>query len=348
MADFITAGVMNADVIRIGVLKDYGENTVFDLNEGTLTMKKGSICLGQYFDEDGRANYNFTLDNDGNLYARRGTFAGTLSAAKGTFGGRLTAATGDFKGIVQAEDFLNAKGESMLDKINDKLKGDYLDLMGINVVNEKGDVVLVIDQNGLRFPKQYAPIQYQFAATAAPSGSGLWHDEMTETDKYRRDSLDGGETWGEPYQFRGEDGKPGTDGNDASVTFGNIRNALKRAASTQTSFITVDEAGFTKIYGGKIYGAEIYAGGIGEEGGQVIGLTDGGITIFDGIGSNVLTIKSDADEGGSGVSLSTGFNYLTFSTPYVNFEGFSKISFSGELMDFTDVSDVVGLHATFA
>lgn len=77
VADYITTGVLNADVIRIGVIRDYGSNVVFDLNEGKLTMKKGSINIGG----------NFTVDEEGNLYARRGTFAGTLEAADGHIGG---------------------------------------------------------------------------------------------------------------------------------------------------------------------------------------------------------------------------------------------------------------------
>ena len=78
VADYITSGVLNADVIRAGVLKDYGGNFSLDFTTGKLTMKKGSINIG---------NGNFTVDENGNLYAARGTFAGTLSGAKGTFGG---------------------------------------------------------------------------------------------------------------------------------------------------------------------------------------------------------------------------------------------------------------------
>ena len=92
VADYITTGVLNADVIRAGTLKDYGGNFILDFETGKLTMKKGSINIG---------NGNFTVDEEGNLYARRGTFAGTLSGAKGTFGGQLVAASGDFKGVVQ-------------------------------------------------------------------------------------------------------------------------------------------------------------------------------------------------------------------------------------------------------
>ena len=105
VADYITTGVLNADVIRAGTLKDYGGNFILDFETGKLTMKRGSINIG---------NGNFTVDEEGNLYARRGTFAGTLSGAKGTFGGQLVAASGDFKGVVQASDFLDRYGRSMM------------------------------------------------------------------------------------------------------------------------------------------------------------------------------------------------------------------------------------------
>lgn len=124
VADYITTGVLNADVIRAGELKDYGGNFCLDFETGKLTMKKGSINIG---------NGNFTVDEEGNLYARRGTFAGTLSGAKGTFGGQLTAATGSFKGVVQAEDFVDRNGNSMMN--GTKFKSDYLDLYGITITN---------------------------------------------------------------------------------------------------------------------------------------------------------------------------------------------------------------------
>ena len=137
VADYITTGVLNADVIRAGVLKDYGGNFSLDFTTGKLTMKKGSINIG---------NGNFTVDEEGNLYARRGTFAGTLSGAKGTFGGQLTAATGNFKGVVQAEDFLDKYGNSMMDLAKKKFTADYLDLYGITVTNKyTGAVTFKVD-----------------------------------------------------------------------------------------------------------------------------------------------------------------------------------------------------------
>lgn len=129
VADYITSGVLNADVIRAGVLKDYGGNFSLDFATGRLTMKKGSIALGEYTD----GHYNFEVDNDGNIFARRGTFAGTLLAAKGTFGGQLVAASGDFKGIVQASDFLDRNGNSMM--TGNKFSSKYLDLYGLTITN---------------------------------------------------------------------------------------------------------------------------------------------------------------------------------------------------------------------
>lgn len=138
VADYITTGVLNADVIRAGVLKDYGGNFSLDFTTGKLTMKKGSIDIG---------NGNFTVDEEGNLYARRGTFAGTLAAATGTFGGKLVAATGDFKGVVQASDFLDRNGNSMMS--GSKFSSDYLDLYGITIRNlSTGETSFAVSSSG--------------------------------------------------------------------------------------------------------------------------------------------------------------------------------------------------------
>lgn len=124
VADYITTGVLNADVIRAGTLKDYGGNFSLDFESGKLTMKKGSIDIG-----DG----NFTVDEEGNLTARRGTFAGILAAAKGTFSGTLVGVDGNFKGVVQASDFLDRAGNSMMD--DERFKSKYLSVYGLTVTN---------------------------------------------------------------------------------------------------------------------------------------------------------------------------------------------------------------------
>ena len=139
VADYITTGVLNADVIRAGTLKDYGGNFILDFETGKLTMKRGSINIG---------NGNFTVDEEGNLYARRGTFAGTLSGAKGTFGGQLVAASGDFKGVVQASDFLDRYGRSMMS--GDKFASDYLDLYGLTIRNKNtGATTFAVSPTGV-------------------------------------------------------------------------------------------------------------------------------------------------------------------------------------------------------
>lgn len=132
VADFITAGVLNGNVIRAGVIKDYNGNVEFDLDNGTLVMKKGSIQLGAYSSES--RHYMFEVDNEGNIYAGSGTFGGNLAGATGTFGGTLVAASGDFVGTVQAADFLDRSGRSMM-SYDGKFKSDYLELRGLTITN---------------------------------------------------------------------------------------------------------------------------------------------------------------------------------------------------------------------
>jgi len=90
------------------------------------------------------------VTEDGTLYAGRGTFAGTLSAANGTFGGRLVAASGDFKGVVQAEDFLDRSGNSMMDWSKQKFTANYLDLYGLTITNRyTGEVSFAVSDSGV-------------------------------------------------------------------------------------------------------------------------------------------------------------------------------------------------------
>lgn len=86
IADFITTGTLNANLIKAGILQDTGGNTSFNLSTGTFTMKKGSVNLG-----DG----NFTVNNSGVLAIKKGsinlgsgaftvTDAGVLTMKKGS------------------------------------------------------------------------------------------------------------------------------------------------------------------------------------------------------------------------------------------------------------------------
>lgn len=147
VADYITAGTMSANRIRTGVLEATNKNVVFDLDEGELTMKKGSIYLGAY--DSTLKHYKFEVDEDGNLYAGSGTFAGTLAGAKGTFGGTLVAAEGEFWGVVRASDFVSSiTGQSMLDA-NGKFTQRYLNLYGLTVTNSAtGQTSFAVSSSG--------------------------------------------------------------------------------------------------------------------------------------------------------------------------------------------------------
>ena len=85
------------------------------------------------------------MDEEGNLTARRGTFAGTLAAAKGTFSGTLVGVDGNFKGVVQATDFLDRAGNSMMDE--ERFKSKYLSVYGLSVTNG-ARVTFAVDASG--------------------------------------------------------------------------------------------------------------------------------------------------------------------------------------------------------
>lgn len=119
----------------------------------------------------------------GNIYATDGVFNGTVYATDGEFSGAIKAATLDGK--------LVGSANASVDLSN----VDYIDLGGMVLDGRPGST-------GITFRPGYEPIKYQFSTTA----TGPWHDTMQTNDKYRRDSLDGGTTWGSAYQFRGSDG----------------------------------------------------------------------------------------------------------------------------------------------
>lgn len=65
---------LNATYMATGVLADTSKNTTFDLSTGTLTMKKGSINLGDYF----------SVNSYGRLACTNANVSGTLTG--GTYG----------------------------------------------------------------------------------------------------------------------------------------------------------------------------------------------------------------------------------------------------------------------
>lgn len=74
VADMITTGTLNANIIKAGVLSDVGGNTTFDLSSGELTMTKGEINLG---------NGAFVVSDEGNLTLLGATNNGRLRTLYG-------------------------------------------------------------------------------------------------------------------------------------------------------------------------------------------------------------------------------------------------------------------------
>lgn len=85
VADYVTTGTMSADRIRTGLLKSEDDNVVWNLNEedytdgsvtypgGSLTIKKGSIAIGEPF---GNWEGSFCVDQEGNMVATKGNIGG--------------------------------------------------------------------------------------------------------------------------------------------------------------------------------------------------------------------------------------------------------------------------------
>lgn len=265
--------------------------------------------------DDFPKNANFYIDpKTGKAY-----FRGTVYATYGVFNGTVYATDGEFEGVVKADDFYlkdsNDSMKSILNDTKDKITADWLDLMGINVKNQDGNTVLRISEDGIMFGGSG---NCQFAKSA----NGPWHYPMEDGDEYRHDFVRFGEKdtiiWGTSYKIVGKDGANGRPGSDANVTFSNILSALHTAENTQTTFITADAAGAPTIYGAKIYGAEIYAGGVNEKGGQVIGLTDEGIAIYNNKTSEqVLELGGINDD----AYIRTGYNKLTISAHQLEISG---------------------------
>lgn len=242
-----------------------------DPQTGELKLDKDGFPVGM----------NFWAGMDGQVYVR----------------GNIYATDGVFNGIVKAKDFQLPSGDSMVSILNDnkKIKSDWLDLMGINIKNDAGQTVMTIDQTGVKFGAGFSPVTYQYSV----DGTSGWHYTMTANDKYRRESYDGGGTWADGYQFKGEDGKKGS---DANVTRANIEKALQKASTTSESYIGVDSVGSPEIYGGAIYGTNIYAG---DGSGSYAHMSGENFSLFAG-GISEPKIKMDIGYNGAEPSIYLG------------------------------------------
>lgn len=150
VADYITSGVLTADLIRAGKLQDYSENFSLDFDTGELIMKKGSINIAD----------KFKVESNGKTYiGNDATFAGTLVAAEGTFAGTVKAAK-----------FIDLNGNNMMD--NYKFKSDYLELKGLTIT-DGANTTFAVDANGT--------VSINAKVTMA-AGSSIDWSQITETN----------------------------------------------------------------------------------------------------------------------------------------------------------------------
>lgn len=247
----------NEDRTIYGVTTDE-DNVVQKISELTGDEKPNASF---WIDMDGRAYFNGDGIFNGTVYATDGEFTGTVYANDGEFSGTIHATDGEFSGTLRGGTISGPlKGVADDDGNSPYLTGIGLDIGDGNfVVDEDGNVTMdgnIVLGGSITWKTSDLPYRSQFSVTA----NGPWVSTMTDKHFYRRDSYDGGSTWGTPYQFRGKDGENGDPGEDANVTWRNIKSALQKADGVEDSFITADEAGFPRIYGGEIFGANIYAG----------------------------------------------------------------------------------------
>ena len=200
-----------------------------------------------YIGIDGKAYFR------GNIYANDGVFNGMLYAKGGEFTGTLKATTLDGKLVGGAN-------------------GGMLEGIGLNV----GDGKFVVDQSGnltlagsinlssgsITWGKN-APTKKQFSVSV----SGPWHDEMQTADKWRRDWDYFTDMWDVPYQFRGTDGRPGSNGSDASVTRDNMVLAMLKSKPDDGLYTMIGDDGkqylginASAIKAGVLVGRDIYGG----------------------------------------------------------------------------------------
>lgn len=197
---------------------------------GAVTSDAKAIGIGW---DSSKSKEKFYVKYDGTLYCTGATVDGTLIAGNGSKIGGWTIT-------------------------NNKLQNDtgtvYLGIDGIGlgdkfIVDSSGDVTMsgsinLSNASSITWNSSYPPVKYQFSV----DGTSNWHNTMASTDYYRRDSLDGGNSYGTAYQFRGKDGHDGADGSDANVP----------------RYIRNTHIDMTKVSSPYIIGGLMYATGVGD------------------------------------------------------------------------------------
>lgn len=171
VADFIDTGNLNASLITAGVLKDSNSNFVLDLATGQMTMKKGSISLG---------NGNFSLTDTGLMTMKRGsinlgndnfevTDSGSLTASNAnlsnaTLTGSLTTGIGigDITAYLAGGILSFIKNNSTLAQFFFQPTG-RTDMQGLQISCKQGNINLVLRNDGeIVVGKSSSPYYYVY------------------------------------------------------------------------------------------------------------------------------------------------------------------------------------------
>jgi cytoskeletal protein CcmA (bactofilin family) len=146
------------------------------------------------------------------------------------------------KSIIQASDYLDSSGNSMLDVLG-RFKSDFLNLGNITLdtvtgdITTSGDVTLGGNINitgNITWSESNSPVQVQYSVDGVTS----WHTTYASTDYFARYSYDGGVTWTSAVRIQG------TDGSDANVP--------AWVSSMQSTYIDGQWVISPNIYGGTI------------------------------------------------------------------------------------------------
>ncbi len=184
---------------------------------GKMIAKSGKI--GGYTIEDsflhsGSGTSYVALNGGTDQHPLYAIWAGNEDPSKAPFS-VMKDGTTRTKGDIYADNFYFNDGENVKTLIS-KAGVDFSDMTRIDL----GGIVLDGTTRNIDFTGagsitwgSNTPVKYQFSVSI----NGPWHDAMASDDKYRRDSLDGGATWGDAYQFKGTDGRNGSNGSDANV-----------------------------------------------------------------------------------------------------------------------------------
>lgn len=176
-----------------------GNKDLYTIGEDGISLLPSFIDgTGVSLDADGMPeNAMFYLDiRNGKAY-----FRGDIHAENGYFRGEVHATSGEFTGTLKAAT-LDGKLIGTKNGEVDWSAVDYIDLGGMVLDGRPGST-------GITFKPGYEPVKYEFGTTAEEVNAGDGHPDMRANDKYRRDCIGG--TWGSAYQFRGTDGKNGSD-----------------------------------------------------------------------------------------------------------------------------------------